>query len=352
MFKPTEPVNQMTQENLNKYKSAGVIASKVLDKLVKSAVKGEKLVKLCTLGDQLILEECNKVYSEVKYKGIAHPTCISLNNVAGNYISNNNDEVIKEGDLVKIELGVHIDGYPAFVAYTVYVENPFEKISDNKSNVLKAVIEASREIYDVFRPDKTNFDVIKILEKYAKKYNCSLPICNDRGIIPGDISFQISRYVDNGYNNDEDEFIHSLILARENPNYGFTLRETFFEENEVYAMDILMTTGSGRLSIKDINETTIYKRNHNNREQLKLKSSRTVLNLFNNDVFPKNIKLTDPKIKMGLKECIEKDLIESYPVVYEKDNEFIARIKFTVIVKDRPTLICGRPADEQLAKLK
>src|SRR5205807_730217 len=100
-----------------------------------------------------------------------------------------------------------------------------------------------------------------------------------RGIIPGMISYQISRYVINGYNNDEDEFIHKLILAKANPLYDFTLRETEFEENEIYAIDILMSTGTGKLYNSN-KETNIFKRNFEFREMLKLKSSKIVLNEF------------------------------------------------------------------------
>lgn len=351
-MKLTNPIEQIDQQSLNKYKDAGLIASRVLDKIVKNTIQGENIKELCEMSDKLIIEECDKIYKNIKYKGISYPTCISLNNIAGNY---NQSGTIKEGDIVKIELGVHIDGFPAFIGYTVYVENILresDKTFNKKKNVVKAVIEASREIYELFKPHKTNFDVIRVLEKYAEKYNCSLPICNDMGIIPGVMSYQISRYVSDGFNEDNDEFVHSLILSRENQNYGFNLRETEFEENEVYAVDILMSSGTGKLNIKDLNETNIYKRNHHVREQLKLQSSRNVLNLFNNESFPKKINLNDSRTKLGLKECIDKGLIESYPVVYEKEDEFIARIKFTVIVNSKPILIAGRPAEEQLIKMK
>lgn len=60
-------------------------------------------------------------------KGIAFPTCISINDVCGHYsplISDANDKeaeagLLKEGDVVKIDLGVHIDGYISLVGHTV-----------------------------------------------------------------------------------------------------------------------------------------------------------------------------------------------------------------------------------------
>lgn len=48
------------------------------------------------------------------FKGIAFPTCISVNKVCGHNSPIEKDSVaIKEGYLVKIELGVHVDGFAA-----------------------------------------------------------------------------------------------------------------------------------------------------------------------------------------------------------------------------------------------
>ncbi len=39
---------------------------------------------LCKFGDEEIISECKKVYLKEKNKGIAYPTCISLNNIVNN----------------------------------------------------------------------------------------------------------------------------------------------------------------------------------------------------------------------------------------------------------------------------
>jgi hypothetical protein len=36
----------------------------------------------------------------------------------------------------------------------------------------------------------------------------------------------------------------------------------------------------------------------------------------------------------------------------EKKGEFIARVKFTAVVRKKPLILAGRSADEQLNKLK
>lgn len=54
-------------------------------------------------------------------KGVAFPTCVSVNECVchNSPLISEAQEDIKEGDIVKVDLGVHIDGYIAVVAHTV-----------------------------------------------------------------------------------------------------------------------------------------------------------------------------------------------------------------------------------------
>lgn len=62
-------------------------------------------------------------------KGIAFPTSISVNEICGHYTPLKSDaedkekelNTLRDGDVVKIDLGVHIDGYIALVAHTIVV---------------------------------------------------------------------------------------------------------------------------------------------------------------------------------------------------------------------------------------
>jgi len=351
MFEFTDPLEQLNDPNtLNKYKSAGVIATKAINEAVKNLKEGTKLLDITNQTTKYIQDECNKIYKDINYKGLAFPVCLSKNHIAGHYIPKESD-ITNNGDLIKIELGVHIDGFPALIAFTTLITNDNQKYNDQRAKVLKAVIESSKEIVNVMKPGKTNKDVVKIMEKYAEKYNCNLPIYNDNefDVIPGLISYEVSRGIIDGYNDDVDENVHRFILSRTNPNYEFGLRETEFEENEVYAIDILMSSGTDKL--QNMNETSIYKRVHSIFESLKLKASRDVISSFGKELFPVKMDPNNVRMKLGLKECIEKDLLTVYPATCEKEGEYIARIKFTVIVKDKPILVCGKPADSELNKL-
>ena len=347
----SDPMLQINDESINCYQKAGRVTAQVIEKLVTLTVPGINTYDLCMKGDALINKELNKLH--YKEKGIAFPTCISINNIAGHYSpSKKSDDIIEDGDLVKIELGVHVDGYPALICYTVLATNSKISETSKQARVLKAVANASKEIVNIMKPGVSNKEIVNIMEKYAEKYDCKLPYITENAHAPGVLSYQMSQYVIDGHNDDDDEYLHHFIMCRYNDHYEYGLREMPLEENEVYAIDIVMSSGTGKLNSSS-KECTIYKRLQDKRCMLRLKTSKLCLSQFKKNRFPINARnVSNNRFKMGLKECINKCLIEPYTPMEEKKNEFIARVKFTVIVKPKPILISGRREDDQLAKIK
>lgn len=345
----SDPLTQLEDiENIKKYKAAGLITTKTINKMLEHTKPGAKLCDIRTIGNEFVLAECKLVYDKVTYKGISFPICLSVNELAGYYTPQPTD-VLKHGDMLKMELSVHIDGFCAPICYTTIVCSG-DKINDKKKeNLLRAVTETSVQIMKMMKPGKTNMDVANVLETNAAKYNCSIPLCNMDGFIPGLFSYQISRNVLNGSNDDEDEFIHSFILSKHNPSFDFTMREAEFEKDEVYAIDVLMCSKSGSSTLLEFNKGDIYKRNKNSKS-LKLNASKDALNKFRGQAFPLCLANAESKIKLGMKECIEKELVDTYPVVKCSNNEFICRVMFTVIVNDNPVIISGKAATNEFTK--
>lgn len=351
----TDPLEQITDISTDKYKQAGKITCYVLDQIIQKIAPEVDIYELCKYSDKLIVDETNKIYGKIKHKGICFPTCISRNNIVGHYSPVEKDGIIKEGDLIKIELGVHIDGYPCQIAYT-YLVNNGDKLDrdDKRARVLKAVGDASKDILTVMKPGKTNKDVVNILNKYSTAYNCNLPLIselNDNNIVPGIMSYQTSRDIIDGFNEDEYQFVHRMILSRESENYGFTMRETEFEENEIYTIDVVMSSGDGHLSESQY-EPTIFKRRTEKFAGLRLNASKDAIVQFGKSRFPINLRdHNNARFKLGLKECLQKGIVDRYPVYREKDGEYTARVKFTVLIKKQPVLLTGRSIDDQIAKV-
>lgn len=119
------------------YEQAGKIVSKVRDEAV-------KLIK----DDLLILDLVEFVEGEILKAGagIAFPCNVSVNEITAHYTSPANDETkISTGDLVKLDLGAHIDGYIADSAITIMApgKDLEEKYDTDTINKNKEMIEAS-----------------------------------------------------------------------------------------------------------------------------------------------------------------------------------------------------------------
>lgn len=54
----------------------------------------------------------------------------------------------------------------------------------------------------------------------------------------------------------------------------------------------------------------------------------------------------EKKARLGVIECAKHDLMEPYPVYYEKEGEFVAEFKYTVLIMPNGTMkITGLPVD-------
>ncbi|XP_043690332.1 ERBB-3 BINDING PROTEIN 1-like isoform X1 [Telopea speciosissima] len=110
-------------EVVTKYKSVAESVNKALQLVVSECKPKAKVIDICEKGDAFIREQSGNMYKNVKKKierGIAFPTCISINNTVCHFSPLASDEtVLQEGDMLKIDMGCHIDGFIAIVAHTL-----------------------------------------------------------------------------------------------------------------------------------------------------------------------------------------------------------------------------------------
>ncbi len=131
---------------------------------------GARVVDLCEAGDALLVSEANKHFPKKKQmlKGIAFPTCVSVNNVCGHFSPAQKDDktVLAEGDLVKIDMGAHVDGYVSVAAHTtIATDKPTEVVGGRAADVICAAYFASEAALHLMRAGNTNAQVTEIFGK-------------------------------------------------------------------------------------------------------------------------------------------------------------------------------------------
>ncbi|KAI8593460.1 peptidase M24, structural domain-containing protein [Geranomyces variabilis] len=339
----SEDENDLSANVVTKYQTAADIANRALKKVVEAAADGAKLVDLCALGDRTIEELAEKVYNKGKVtKGIAFPTCVSPNTAICHMSPLASDPegaiVLKTGDVVRIELGVHVDGYISQVAHTLVLgatkENP---VKGRQADVMQAAYLATEAAIRLLRPGNTNTQVSNAVQIIAEDFECKP--------VEGMLSHQVSRNVLDGKK--------QIIL---NPSEGQKkdIEESTFEEGEVYSLDILVSSGEGKPRTLET-RTTVYKRQPDITYNLKMKTSREVLSKVIKSFGTMSFSLRhfedEKKARMGIVECANHSLVQPYQVLYEKEDAVVAHFMYTVLLMPNgPLKITSFPWDQELVK--
>lgn len=96
-----------------------------------------------------------------------------------------------------------------------------------------------------------------------------------------------------------------------------------------------MSSGEGRPREQD-SRTTIFRRNVDRNYNLKIKASRALYSEISKKfpTLPFTLRSIEDErqAKLGLRECIQHELISPYPVLFERSGQFVAHIKFTILV--------------------
>ncbi|MAH42833.1 type II methionyl aminopeptidase [archaeon] len=290
----------MDKETEAKYIRAGFIAAKALEfgvKLVKPGVR--------------VLDIVEKTEGFIKKQkaDVAFPMNVSINDVAAHFTPYKDDDTkIADGDVVKLDVGVHIDGFIGDTATTVCLNKKYDKMCAANKKALEKAIE-------LCKPGANTLDLAKAIETEITKAGYK-PIVNLTG------------HGLEEYNLHGDPHIPNTVEG----NVGAVLKD-----GDVIAIEPFATDGSGR--VKESDTILIYMMIQ--RGSVRSPSARQIINFAD----PRNglpfaerwlpLK-TRVQARLGLKELESRNIIYGYPVLKEGQGGIISQFEHTVIVKDKP----------------
>jgi len=319
----TEQVNDLSSPDVTtKYRTAGDIVNKALQKVIDACVEEADIATICEMGDKFMEEECGKLYNKkVKgrsiEKGIAFPTCISVNELLGHFSPlKDESKVLKKGDLAKIELACHIDGFIASAGQSVIIGD--EKAEDRRADVIMAAWTAAEAALRLVQAGNTNTMVTDTFAKVAAEFNCK-PVQGLR-------SHQLKKHVIDGN--------RVILMSADNPG-GEKTEEFEFEQNEVYCIDVVMSSGEGKAKETEI-RSTVFKRAVETSYNLKTQKARQFISEVNKKypALPFSLRaISDEQMaRVGVSEAKRHELLEEFPVLKEGPKEFVAKFKFTLLL--------------------
>lgn len=283
------------------YISAGKIAAEVRENARKKYHVGSTL-----------LEICESIEKEIEQKGgkCAFPVNTSLNEIAAHYTAEPNDNiVVKETDLLKIDLGVQINGYIADTAVTVCYD-------PNYDYLVQAAEAALREAISIIRVGAKSSDVGKIIENTAKQMG-GTPIANLSG-------HSLERFT-----------IHA---GKSVPNI-WSIGSFSFQSTEAYACEPFVTTQDGLGFVREGKTRNIF--SLATRKRAKDDDANKLIDFiwqkFN--MLPFALRWFMPEwdektARRLLDKLIQNKIVRAYPVLVEANNQRVAQAEHTFIPQE------------------
>lgn len=209
------------EEAFEKYVKAGKIAAEVREKMRRTISEGMHIIDVCEKAESLIREGGGKP---------AFPCNVSINEVAAHYTSPPQDKKsIPQNAVVKVDIGVHVEGYIADTATTVCFNPEYE-------NLVRAAEEALETAVKMLRPKLSVAKLGSAIQKSIQMRGLK-PISNLTG-------HQIGRY--------------SLHAGKSLPNV-FHLSASRVKAGEVYAVEPFVTLPSADGKVKSGKEANIFR---------------------------------------------------------------------------------------------
>jgi methionyl aminopeptidase len=289
------------KEELEKFRLSGRILRETREEM-KTYVKE----------NMLIIDVCEKTEGLIRAKGgkPAFPCNVSINEVAAHYTSPPNDTLrIPEGSTVKVDLGVHVDGYVTDTAFTVSFNPEGRSMANTAEQALKAAIEN-------IHGDMALGKIGGLIETTIKNRGFK-PISNLTG-------HSVGRYL-----------IHAGTSIPNVVQVSFAK----VKSGEVYAIEPFVTLPEAVGRVDDGSQTTIYRllkaksvKNEPAKKLLKyIESNFRTLPFAERwliGVVPKE------QHKAAFKELLASKTIMSYPVFVEVSKKPVAQAEHTVLLKD------------------
>lgn len=290
---------QKSEMNFESYLRAGKIASEVRESARKKYHVGSTL-----------LEICESVESQIRGMGAepAFPVNTSLNDIAAHYTAEPNDSTtVKEGDVLKIDIGVQIDGYIADTAVTVCYDPKYESL-------VKAAEAALAEAVRAARANTKAGDIGRVIEATITKFGFR-PIQNLSG-------HSLQQYT-----------VHA---GKSIPNIWTRGSSFALLPNEAYAIEPFVTTKDGQGVVYEGKMRNIF--GITSRKPVKDEEADKLLDLiwsrYRTLPFAMRwlIDRYDEKdVRRLMETLIKKKNVHSYPILVEGHGKVVVQAEHTLI---------------------
>jgi methionyl aminopeptidase len=285
---------------LEKYRRAGRIAAEVRGQMNRSVSE-----------DMLVIDICEKAEGLIRKKGgkPAFPCNVSIDEVAAHYTSPPGDKKrVPSRSVVKVDIGVHVDGYIADTATTVCFNPEYEDLVTTAEEALRAGIKA---IHAGLFTSSFGSIVQKSIESRGLR-----PVSNLTG-------HQVGRFM-----------VHT---GRSLPNVSH-LSASRVNADDVFAIEPFVTLKNAAGKVGDNPETTIFRfvKQKSLKDEYAKKLCDYIVKNFHTLPFTERWiqdALPVGHYRAAFSELLSSRSVMAYPVYVEVSGKPVAQAEHTVLVK-------------------
>lgn len=263
-----------------------------------------------------------------KNSGIAFPTGLSVNNVVAHYTPTKNDNFyITNNDVLKIDYGVHVDGYIIDSAFTFNNNNKF-------TNICKASEDAVNQVIKNIGVDSKFKDLSRIIEETVKSYEYE-----DKGVLkPVKIIENVYGHNIKQYSIHGGKFLYPTVQKDDTQ---------IVDEDEIMAIEVFTSNGFGMSKLDyDVKNYSHYKLKNEfmdrNIPLFPIKKMNLISDFIKETYgtlpfCPRFINKTHEDITINnLQTLFKFNIIDSYPPLLEcKDKSVSAQFEHTICVREK-----------------
>jgi methionyl aminopeptidase len=292
------------------YKKPGQIVSKVRKMAVDHIKADMKIIDLVEYVENNIIEMGGMP---------AFPCNVSINEVTAHYTSPpGDDSTIKRGDLVKIDLGAHVEGYIADSAVSVLVgANDYTDLDSSEQDLNLKMIETAKDALEsAINTIKDGIEIGKVGTAIEETINQ-----NNLNSVSNLTGHSMDRWI-----------LHSGVSV---PNIKEDNKH-IIQEGDVLAIEPFVTNGIGRVG--DMNDTYIFRFLRD--RPMRMAQARKLLKIIeiNYRTLPFSQRwltehINSKQLNMAMRQLLSSRAIYPYHVLKEKSNARVAQAEHTVIVE-------------------
>ena len=287
------------EETLEKFRLSGKILRETREEIKNFVREDMPIIDICEKAEKTIMDKGGKP---------AFPCNVSINEIAAHYTSPPNDNRrIPRKSIVKVDIGVHVDGYLTDTAVTICFNPEYKSLVDTAEQALKTAINS-------IHPEMSTSKLGAIIEKTIKSHGFK-PISNLTG-------HQVGRYL-----------VHAGTSL---PNVA-QLSFSKIKLGEVYAIEPFVTLPDAVGRVEDGEEATIFRflkskslKNPYSKQLLKHieENFRTLpfAERWLQGIVPKE------HYREAFRELLSSKALMGYPIFVEVSRKPVAQAEHTVLI--------------------